>query len=187
MRVINRVESIDLCLSKTDVLVGEVLSVINEARTASCILHNLLSIRRETRRCVCARRALADVVRCWRGDDDFCALGDEAFGRVGEVCNVGLDDDAGGSGACLGAGAEAVGSAVVSCGQGTAIVVSEFDDHVVAGNDFVDEGCEASFVSVGACGAASNSCVDDIGVLDGEWEVNTPAFQSIRSILLESR
>jgi len=154
--------------------------VINEACTASCILHNLLSIRRETRRCVCARRALADVIRCRRGDDDFCALGDEALGRIGEIRNVGLDDDASGSGACLGAGAEAGGSPVVGCGERTAVVVSELDDHVVAGDDFVDKCCEATFVGVGACGAATDGGIDDVGVLDREWEIDTPAWLNVK-------
>lgn len=177
MCVIHGVKGIDRRLSKTDILVGEVLSMVDETSTAASILDDLLAVRREAGWCVCTSRAFADVVWCRGGDDDFCALGDKGFGCVGEVGHVCLDDDTGGCGAGLVAGAKAICSPVVGGGEGAAVVVSELDDHVVAGDDFVNEGCEASFVGVGACGSAANGCVDDVGVLDGEGEVNTPACQ----------
>lgn len=175
MCVIDWVESIDLRLSKTDVLVGEVLSMVDEACTATGIRDDLFSVSSEAGCCVCASGSFADVVWCWGRDDDLCALGDECLCGVGEVRNVGLDDDTGGCGASLGAGAIAIGSEVIGCGEGSAVVVTEFNDNIVPSDDLVYERCEASFVGVRACRTATDGRVDNIGVLDGVWEEDTPS------------
>lgn len=61
----------------------------------------------------------------------------------------------------VGAGGGAVGAAVVGWRQAAAVVVAEFDDHVIAFFEVVGDGGETAFARVGAGGAAGDSVVDD--------------------------
>ncbi len=88
--------------------------MIEEASVSANIRNDVLAVGGESGSGIRACSGLANVV--WRGgcDDDFCALGYDGFGGVGEVCDVGLNDDAGGCGTGLGAGTDAVATTVIS-------------------------------------------------------------------------
>ena len=149
--------------------------MVDKTSSRARIRNHVFTIRGKPAGGIRTRACLAGIIGGRGGDDDFCAFGDQGFGRVGKVRDVGLRDDAGGGGAGFGAGADAVGAPVVGGGEGAAVVVPEFDDDDVAGYDGVGEGCEASFVRVGAGGAAGDGIVDYGYAGEGVGEVDAPA------------
>ena len=124
---------------------------------------------------------LPGVVGGGGGDDDGGALGLEELGGVDEI---GLEGEHGLGGAVVrglaGGGVVvvdrvAVGAAVVGRGQATAVVVPEFDDHVVALFHVGRHGREAPFACEGARRAAGDGVVHH-GDLEERAQVVTPAL-----------
>lgn len=104
-------------------------------------------------------------------DNDFCSR-----------CKVGgvrLHNDAGGCGACLGARAYAVGSSVGRGCQGGPVVVAEFYDHEIAGDDGVGDCGEAVSVAARACGAAGDGdgAIYDDYAIEGVGDADAPAWE----------
>jgi hypothetical protein len=137
--------------------------------------HYSLRISDESCRGIGASAALARIIRCLRADDDLCAFGENELCRLSDVGVEGLYDQAGRGGACLGGVAGTIAAAVVGRVRRAAVVVSKFDEHVVASCDLVGHIGKAAFDGVGAGRAAGYCVVDDL-IFKGVLEPLPPAW-----------
>jgi hypothetical protein len=113
MRMVNRIIPIYNTRTQLGKLVGNILPVIHKTRVRPGILNNDFTIPCISARAVGTGPTFARIIRSRGGDDNVCAVGDNGFGSVREVCDVCLDDKPGRSCACFVARANTVGASVV--------------------------------------------------------------------------
>lgn len=127
----------------------------------TCGLSRQLGVLNKAIRTIGKLAGLPGVVRGLAGDQDLSTLIQEELRGVLQILGEGEDGfgDAIVRGlTCLVAGTWAVCAAVV-VGKGTAVVMSELDDDVVAFLEGVCDRLEAAFSGVGACAATTDSLV----------------------------
>lgn len=176
MRIVLRVQRVDLLAAQPRIHIRDRLEMIHKARPLANVPRRRRRISHKPRHITAKLPILPRILGRLRAQHDLGALGDERARRLLEVGVVRVDGLARLARlADLGAGAGAVGAAVVRRRVGrAAVVVAKSDDDDVARHDGPLDLGEASLVGVAARRAARDGFVDD-GDGDVLAQIRAPA------------